>query len=340
MIKRAITILDKKMRKIKRLLMAIFDMLLDILLLPINLVAILWLKRARKRKFKYQNVTQKILLKIGVFPIIDHYYEPLFNTKYLYKSLREDRYLPAINFNINEQLALLEKFNYQHELLSFPRKKTTDKSQFSYDYGAYPSGDSEIYYSIIRTIKPKRIIEIGSGSSTLMSLNAIKKNKEETINYECEVICIEPYEYDWLEQLGIKVTRERVEKISLSLFQSLEKNDILFIDSSHVIRPQGDVLFEILEILPTLRKGVYVHFHDICTPKDYFDEWIRSQVFWNEQYLLEAFLCFNNSFKIVLASNYLFHKYKDLLLSKCPVLADDVVTNPIREVGSFWMIRV
>lgn len=327
------------MRKIKRLFMAIFDILLDILLLPVNLVAILWLKRGRKRKFKYQNVTKKILFKIGVFPIIDHYYEPLFNTKYLYKSLREDRYLPAIDFNINEQLELLEKFNYQNELLGFPRKKTKDRLKFAYDYGAYPSGDSEIYYSIIRTIKPKKIIEIGSGSSTLMALNAIKKNKEDR-TYECEVICIEPYEYDWLEQLGVKVIRERVEKTQLSLFQSLDQNDILFIDSSHIIRPQGDVLFEILEILPSLKKGVYVHFHDICTPKDYFDEWILNQVFWNEQYLLEAFLSFNNCFKIVLASNFLFHKYKDLLLSKCPVLAEDVVTNPLREVGSFWIKRV
>lgn len=328
------------MRKLKRLLMAIFDMFLDIVLLPVNMVTIFWLKRARKRKFKYQNVTKKILFKIGVFPIIDHYYEPLFNTKYLYKSLREDRYLPAIDFNINEQLELLGKFNYQNELLSFPRKKTADKLKFAYDYGAYPSGDSEIYYSIIRTIKPKKIIEIGSGSSTLMALNAIKKNKEERVDYDCEVICIEPYENDWLEQLGIKVIRERVEKTSLSLFQNLNNNDILFIDSSHVIRPQGDVLFEILEILPSLKKGVYVHFHDICTPKDYFDEWILNQVFWNEQYLLEAFLSFNNSFKIVLASNFLFHKYKDMLLSKCPVLAEDVVTNPTREVGSFWIKKV
>lgn len=110
------------MRKLKRLLMVIFDMFFDIVLLPVNTITIFWLKRARKRRFKYQYVTKKVLFKIGVFPIIDHYYEPLFNTKYLYKSLREDRNIPAIDFNIKEQLDLISKFTYQSELLSFPRK--------------------------------------------------------------------------------------------------------------------------------------------------------------------------------------------------------------------------
>jgi len=328
------------MRKIMRFFMAILDLLLDILLLPVNLVAILWLKRSRCKKFKYQNMTKKLLFKIGVFPIIDHYYEPLFNPKYLYKSLREDRNLPAVDFNVNEQLALLKNFNYKNELLLFPRKKTSNKFEFSYNYGAYPSGDSEIYYSMIRFLKPKRIIEIGSGSSTLMALNAIKFNKHEDKSYECELICIEPYEYDWLEELNIKVIRQRVERLDFSWFQGLDKNDILFIDSSHIIRPQGDVLYIILEILPRLKKQVYVHFHDICSPKDYFDEWILNQVFWNEQYLLEAFLSFNKDFRIVLASNYLFHHYKDILLDKCPILKEDLVNNPLREPGSFWIQRV
>lgn len=331
-----INFLKTVIKNLMRLTASVFDFIL----IPFNIFMIFWLKLARKTRFKYQKRTKDLLFKIGVFPIIDHYYEPLFNPKYLYKSLREDRNLPAIDFNVKEQLSLLNKFNYQNELLSFPRKKTANKFEFSYDYGAYPSGDSELYYSVIRTIKPKKIIEIGAGSSTLMALNAINKNKDENKEYECEIICVEPYEYEWLEQLGIKIIRDRVEKTSIELFQNLGQKDILFIDSSHIIRPQGDVLFEILEILPSLRKGVYVHFHDICTPKDYFDEWILNQVFWNEQYLLEAFLSFNKDFKIVLASNYLFHHHREILLDKCPIFKDDLINNPIREVGSFWIQRI
>lgn len=97
------------------------------------------------------------------------------------------------------------------------------------------------------------------------------------------------------------------------------------------------MLFEVLEILPSLRKGVYIHFHDICISKDYFDEWILNQVFWNEQYLLEAFLSYNSQFKIILASNYLFHHHRDLLLEKCPILKEDLIAHPERETGSFWI---
>ena len=93
-------------------------------------------------------------------------------------------------------------------------------------------------------------------------------------------------------------------------------------------------MFEYLEILPLLNKGVIVHVHDIFTPKDYLNEWF-GQNFWNEQYLLEAFLSFNNNFRIIGATNYLSHKYYDLFASKCPIFAK----QKGREPGSFWIRR-
>jgi hypothetical protein len=121
-----------------------------------------------------------------------------------------------------------------------------------------------------------------------------------------------------------------------SLFQKLGPNDILFIDSSHIIRPQGDVLFEYLELLPTLKSGVLIHVHDIFTPKDYLDEWVLdNHLLWNEQYLLEAFLTFNTQFKIIGALNYMSHHHRDQFAEKCPVFAK----QPGREPGAFWMMR-
>lgn len=136
--------------------------------------------------------------------------------------------------------------------------------------------------------------------------------------------------------------RKKVEEIPLNIFKQLDENDILFIDSSHVIRPQGDVLYEILEILPILNSGVLIHFHDICTTKDYFDEYIYNSTypFWNEQYILEAFLYFNRKFKILLSTNYLFHHYYNALISKCPILELDREENPLRETGSFWIKKI
>ena len=129
--------------------------------------------------------------------------------------------------------------------------------------GAFESGDAEYWYQIIRTIKPARIFEVGSGHSTLMAINAINKNHEEDSTYRCKHVCIEPYEMPWLESSDVSVIRKKVEEVELSFFSQLQEGDILFIDSSHIIRPQGDVLFECLELLPSLNTGVVVHVHDI-----------------------------------------------------------------------------
>ena len=187
---------------------------------------------------------------------------------------------------------------------------------------------------MIRLFKPKKLIEIGSGNSTLMARNAINKNISELMSYYCEHICVEPYEQYWLEEIGVKIIREKVEDVGIDIFKTLNENDILFIDSSHIIRPQGDVLFEYLEILPSLNKGVIIHIHDIFTPRDYLDEWFGEN-FWNEQYLLEAFLTFNRDFRIIGATNYLSHKYNKLFSSKCPIYK----IQSGREPGSFYMVK-
>ena len=139
----------------------------------------------------------------------------------------------------------------------------------------------------------------------------------------------------WLEKTGVQVIRKLVEEVHLDLFKSLGENDILFIDSSHIIRPQGDVLFEFLEILPTLQKGVVIHVHDIFSPKDYTKEHLVENVmFWNEQYILEAFLTCNQEFKIIGALNYLKNHYPQEMYAKLPLLDKKKDHVP----GSFWTL--
>lgn len=301
---------------------------------PLTYLSAVWLKLVVK-KASVSNIGDKIFMKTGVLPVIDHYYQPMINPKkHLTKSLSDDRDLPGINMNEKEQLDLLVAFNYNEELLNFPIEKKTG-TEFYYNNTAYESGDAEYLYNIIRHFKPNRIIEIGSGNSTLMARNAIAKNTLDNSLYSCDHICIEPYEQPWLEKLDVTVIREKVELIDKEFFQSLEVNDILFIDSSHIIRPQGDVLFEYLELLPTLKSGVLVHVHDIFSPKDYKEEWILSHKLWNEQYLLEAFLTFNSEFRIIGALNFLNHNHHQELTEKCPILK----MQTGREPGAFWMQR-
>lgn len=300
--------------------------------IPLTWLSSTWLKLVMK--VGPGKIDDAIFMQTGILPVPDHYYEPLINPrKHLTRSLRNDRELPGINMNTTGQLSLLAKFNYNDELIKFPLEKSNEIA-FYYQNNSYESGDAEYLYNIIRHFKPKTLIEIGSGYSTLMAKNAIDKNKED-ITYTCRHICIEPYEQPWLEKTGVTLLRKKVETIEKSLFMELEANDILFIDSSHVIRPQGDVLFEFLELLPLLKPGVIIHVHDIFTPKDYPDEWIYTHKLWNEQYLLEAFLTCNEHFTIIGALNYLAHHYRDELAAKCPIFAGQTG----REPGSFWMIR-
>ncbi|MDH3587770.1 MAG: class I SAM-dependent methyltransferase [Gammaproteobacteria bacterium] len=319
----------------KRILLFIASVA-DWLMVPITVLASFWLRTIRKLGVHHLSASRRVFNWTGVFPIRDHYYEPLFDTWRLRKSLREDRPLPGIDMNVAEQLSILKSLDYNDELLEFPLKKT-DKLEYYYHNGPYGSGDSEYLYSIIRRFKPARLVEIGSGNSTLMARNAINRNMQEQSGYRCEHICIEPYQHEWLGQLGISVIREVVEDTDRGLFEALGENDILFIDSSHIIRPQGDVVVEYLEILPLLNKGVLVHVHDIFTPKDYLDEWVIDRVrLWNEQYLLEAFLSFNSQFRVIGALNFLKHHHAAELSAKCPVLANEIDK---REPGSFWFVR-
>jgi len=308
----------------------------DFLLMPLTFASSILFLAIKKMGMEKMIWSKKIFMKLGVFPIRDHYYEPFFNPKHLRRSLREDRILPGIDLNIQEQLSLLDRFSYNNELEKIPVEKTGG-IEFYYKNDSFGFGDSEYLYNMVRFYKPGKIIEIGSGNSTLMAAGAIKQNKKEKPDYFCEHICIEPYEAAWLENQEVKVLRKKVECVEKQIFSELKANDILFIDSSHMIRPQGDVLFEYLEILPVLNKGVLVHVHDIFTPKDYLDEWVLDEMkLWNEQYFLEAFLSLNNDYKIVGALNYLKHNYFKELTEKCPVLA----SNPTEEPCSFWMVKM
>ena len=311
--------------------------LCDLVLAPLTLFAALLLKSLRRAGVARTPVSRAIFRRVGMFPIIDHYYEPRFDYRRLIRPLAAERELPGIDWNVDEQLALLARFGYNAELERFPRERTDDGS-FYYNNGNFGAGDAEILYSMIRTFKPARLVEIGAGFSTLMAHNAIARNQSEQPGYACEHVCIEPYEMPWLDNLpGVTVLRGRVEESGKAQYAKLAANDILFIDSSHIIRPQGDVLFEYLEVLPALRPGVLVHVHDVFSPRDYPAAWLVDEVkFWNEQYLLEAFLSLNRSYKVIAALNYLFHHRRDELLAHCPVLRQ----MPAFEPGSFWIVRM
>lgn len=309
---------------------------LEILLIPISFLSLCWLYAMRRIGNARLPLHRWGYRKVGIYPIRDHYYEPLFNTQHLKKSLRQNRMLPGINWNDAEQLAILGSFRHQADMLKIP-KNPTSKLEYYFYNDTFGPGDGEYLYQMIRYAKPKRIVEIGSGNSTLMALNAIRDEKQSNPSFQCEMVCIEPFERPWLRELNITLVRELVENVDRKIFSSLSKGDILFIDSSHIVRSQGDVLCEFLELLPTLPSGVFVHVHDIFSPKDYPDQWIKNEMkLWNEQYLLEAFLSHNKDFRVIGALNWLKHQHPDQLAKACPVIGEHIQQF---EPASFWFVR-
>ena len=308
--------------------------IIDILIIPLVFLATLLLKFVRRAGIRNMPYSKKIFFKLGVYPLLDHYYEPQFNFTDLGVPLNTPRLLNGIEWNDDVQLNLLKSFHYSGEL-NILSDSYLSPLQYYFRNGSFETGDAEFLYNIIRHSKPSRIIEIGSGHSTNIARLAIKKNMETMPGYSCNHTCIEPFEMPWLEQLGIEIIRNKVEDVPLDIFKLLDKNDLLFIDSSHMVRPQGDVLTEIFSILPCLNEGVIVHFQDIFSPRDYINEWLNKDIkFWNEQYLLEAFLMYNPNWKIISAVNYLQHKFFDLVKEKCVRPLDN------REPGSFYIQKI
>lgn len=306
--------------------------IIDVLTVPFTFLFLPVLREIRKHGVQNFPLNLKAFLRTGVFPIRDHYYEPQisYSKEFDANKIRNLR----IDFNLERQIQSLSKLQYSHELAQLAKEGIAGNGKFYFKNPSFGPGDADLYYLIVRNLKPKKIIEIGSGYSTLICVEALQKNDSEHFN--SSLTCIEPFELDWLENIKeIQLIRESVEKVSMEVFTSLQENDILFIDSSHIIRPENDVLFEYLELLPQLNKGVIIHIHDIFTPRHYRSEWLQEEFrFWNEQYLLEAFLYFNDTFEIMYSVNHL----KNDAFEETKKILTTITSND--EPGSFWLRKI
>ena len=250
-----------------------------------------------------------------------HYYEPLPDFRSITADqIRRKRAFPAIDFRLDAQVALLDELaNYRDEL---------SRLEFDFNNDFFSNFDAAVYYSLIRHLKPQRIIEIGGGYSTRIASKALTANQNGTLT------CVEPYPEERLNGASLKVelVKKRVEEIDVEFFSCLEANDILFIDSSHTVKFGSDVCYEFLEILPRLARGVWVHVHDIFFPHDYPAEWlIDRRMALNEQYMLEAFLAFNKEFSVELANYWVCLEHSE---------AAAHLWSNTSSASSFWMKRV
>lgn len=219
----------------------------------------------------------------------------------------------GINLNTEEQIKLVEQFEKYYIEIPFNENKTNDK-RYYFENDFYSFTDAIFLYSIIRHFKPKQIIEIGSGFSSCVMLDTNEQFFKNSIN----LTFIEPYT-DRLKSLlkendyaTTTIIEKNVQKVKLEVFEKLNAGDILFIDSTHVVKTGSDVNYIIFEILPKLKSGVLIHFHDVFYPFEYPKDWVFMGRNWNEDYFLRAFLMYNNQFEITLFSDYLHKHHKHI----------------------------
>ena len=237
-----------------------------------------------------------------------HYYSPIVDTNTLSEKWHAPKKLSGIRLKSEEQLELIDKIkNY---IVEFPFSSSPKKEhKYYYDNNFYSYYDAIFLYGLIRLSKPKKIIEIGSGFSSALMLDTNKLH----FNNAISLTFIEPNP-ERLKTLvdvqEITLIQDQVQNTPLNLFSSLKKGDILFIDSSHISKTGSDLNFILFEILPTLNSGVLIHFHDIFFPFEYPTDWvIKEKRNWNENYILKAFLMYNQNFEIKLFNTFIFSEH-------------------------------
>jgi predicted O-methyltransferase YrrM len=238
-----------------------------------------------------------------------------------------------IDLNSDGQRKLFSELLSLYPTPGFPEHP---KSGWRYHYQNdwFPLADAIVLSALIQSITPKKIIEVGSGFSTAVMLDTM-----DFIKGNCEITCIEPNP-ERLNQLlskedlqRINLRRQTVQTLPLEFFDSLEANDFLFIDSSHVAKIGSDVAFLYLRVLPRLKPGVWVHIHDIFFTSSYPAEWLREGRAWNEPILLRALLIGNQGLEVRAFNRYAAIQYPELFESAKPAIRDNAG-------GSFWMQRI
>lgn len=250
--------------------------------------------------------------------------------------------IPGLDLNEAFQLNLIERFSKFNSEIPWPAEGRHPDLRYHFDNIYFSYGDSISLYGMMRVFEPKRIIEVGSGYSSAAMLDT----DQCFLNTSTDFTFIDPYP-ERLKTLlreadlsRITLYEQPVQTVSETDFQELEQNDIFFIDSSHVSKAGSDVNHLIHRILPALKPGVIIHFHDILWPFDYPKKWLKAGRAWNEAYLLLAFLQFNSAFEILFFNSWLEQHHRPLLRQKVPLMLRQPSSNMTFGNSSLWLRKL
>lgn len=269
-----------------------------------------------------------------------HFYSPVVDVDELRRE--QARVWPAkpqvlgIDFNdAYHERVLREYFPAFYTDLAYPKRSDGNPLTFYVDNDQFSWLDCRALFVLLRAWRPKRFIEVGSGFSTLLSADVNSR----FLHKSMRICCVEPYPRPELHAPSLGLDRllvRRVQDVGLGLFDTLGAGDVLFIDSSHVAKTGSDVNHLCFEVLPRLRQGVRVHFHDIFFPDDYPKSWALDQYRgWNEQYVVRALLMYSGHFRVLFSSNYAFSAHT-AALGEALREADGAIYGG----GSLWIEKI
>lgn len=256
------------------------------------------------RDFDSQSRLFDLAESVGLHILRPHFYSPVPTLRELDGRVWTPYDLTGVDWRPAAQRRLLARLGtWAEELGEFPDNQPASNTRFFYNNTAFCRTDAAVYYALIRELKPRRVLEVGAGYSTLLAAEAAARNASTIVD------CIEPFPMAALREkiAGFgHLIEQKVQAVPVEEFERLEAGDILFIDSSHVSRVGSDVNYLILRVLPRLGDGVLVHIHDMFLPDEYPETWVRElKLFWNEQYLVYVFLLFNSRFRVLLSTHFL-----------------------------------
>jgi len=274
------------------------------------------------------------------FPL-GHFYSPLPDNRELAAEPRRSQVWPAqprdtpgIDWRPKEQRRLALEVFAEQERLQLAHDETPDPTEYWAGNDQYPALDAWVLEGLLRHLRPARMIEIGSGYSSLVTARV----NRELLDGSMRFTCIEPYPRDFLSAGVPGVSDLRVEAVQdtpLGLFEELGAGDVLFVDTAHTVKTGGDVPWIFGEIVPRLRPGVVVHVHDAFIPGEYPEPWVLEGWGWNEIYLLKAFLAFNDAFEVLFGVQWMLQNESDAVDRAFPGFA----AHRERQGGALWIRR-
>lgn len=211
-----------------------------------------------------------------------------------------------------------------------PHCNDFDNLKFELVNGSFMAVDAHVYYGVIREYRPRKIIEVGAGYSTRLSVLASRRTQS-------SVTAIDPTPSIVALQSSAKIIASKVEDLPLDMFTALNNGDILFIDSSHCLTTGGDIAFLYCEVLPRLKPGVLIHVHDIYLPDPYPAVYHKQRLYYNEQYVLQAMLDHSDRYEVLWPGAWMYAKFPKELTGIFPEITEMRKPYPLAVPSSFWM---